>query len=186
MELYLIRHPRVAVAPGVCYGMSNVALAEDAAAVAARLAPLLPADCRLVSSPLSRCRALAEALSDQVAFEPRLAEMDFGDWEMKPFDDIDPAVIEIWAADPFGFCPPGGESARDMAARVREAFREIREALGEGPLAIVSHGGPLRAMAAELLCLPEERWLSLDFACGQMSLLELADERVTLKWFNRG
>ena len=43
MELYLIRHPRPQVAPGVCYGQTDLGLAEPAAEVAERLRPLLPA-----------------------------------------------------------------------------------------------------------------------------------------------
>lgn len=186
MDLFLIRHPRVDVAPGICYGASNVGLAEDAAAVAARLKPLLPASCALVSSPLGRCRALADLLSPAVAVEPALAEMDFGEWEMKDFDDIDPDLIDAWALDPYGFTPPGGESARDMAARAQAAFAELREVAGAGPLIIVAHGGPLRAIAGSLLGLPMENWLSLEFACGQASLFELQANRTLLKWFNRG
>ena len=37
MELYLIRHPRPQVAPGVCYGQTDLGLAEPAAEVAERL-----------------------------------------------------------------------------------------------------------------------------------------------------
>ena len=33
MELYLIRHPRPQVAPGVCYGQTDLGLAEPAAEV---------------------------------------------------------------------------------------------------------------------------------------------------------
>ena len=62
MELYLIRHPRPAVAPGICYGQTDLGLAEPAAEVAARLRPLLPADFALHASPLARARLLAEAL----------------------------------------------------------------------------------------------------------------------------
>ena len=186
MDLYLIRHPKVDVAPGICYGASNVALAEDPAAVAARLKPLLPASCSVVSSPLGRCRALADLLSPTVAVEPALAEMDFGDWEMRDFDDIDPDLIDAWALDPSGFTPPGGESARDMAARAQAAFKDIRSVAGDGSLVIVAHGGPLRAIAGALLGLPMESWLSLEFACGQASLFELQERRTLLKWFNRG
>ncbi len=187
MDLFLIRHPAVAVPPGTCYGASNVELAEPVNAVAERLAPLLPQDALYISSPLLRCRALAEALSPKVDFEPRLAEMNFGDWEMRSFDDIPLELIDAWAANPFGFCPPGGESVRDMAERVWQAWADIKEAVYEDrPLVLVSHGGPLRALAAQFLQLPESRWLSLDFACGQASLFALDGERVTLKWFNRG
>lgn len=187
MELYLIRHPRPDVAAGVCYGSSNVGLAEEVAPVAQRLQALLPSDYLLVSSPLARCRLLAQALSPRAAFEPRLAEMDFGAWEMLAFDDIDLDAIDAWAANPFGFCPPGGESVRDMALRTRAALTEILDQArenGREAVVIVAHGGPLRAIAAQLLKLPEERWLALDFDFGRLSHFSLPGEMVLLKGFN--
>lgn len=39
MEIHLIRHPRVAVDPGLCYGHSDVPLAEAAEEAAERLFP---------------------------------------------------------------------------------------------------------------------------------------------------
>ena len=42
MQLHLIRHPRPAIEPGICYGQTDVGPAESAAEVAARLRPLLP------------------------------------------------------------------------------------------------------------------------------------------------
>lgn len=187
MEIYLIRHPKPDVAPGVCYGVSDVGLLEDPAAVAQHLAPLLPDAYLLVSSPLSRCKRLALALSERAAFEPRLAEMDFGEWEMQAFDDIPLEAIDAWAADPFGFTPPGGESVLTMAARAQAAFGEILEqaqAGGHESVVIVAHGGPLRAIAAQLLLLPQERWLALDFAFGKLSQFQLAGDRLTLSRFN--
>lgn len=187
MELYLIRHPKPDVAAGVCYGVSDVGLLEDPAAAAQRLTPLLPPTFLLVSSPLSRCKRLAQALSPKAAFDPRLAEMDFGDWEMQAFDDIPLEAIDAWAADPFGFTPPGGESVHTMAARAQAALAEIleqAEAGGHQAVVIVAHGGPLRAIAAELLKLPQERWLSLEFGCGKLTRFEVEGDRVTLNGFN--
>lgn len=184
MELILIRHPRVDVAPGICYGASDVGLAEDAAAVASRLKPLLPEACTVFSSPLQRCRKLAEFLSPSVTFVPGLVEMNFGEWEMKSFDDIDPLLIDTWALDPYGFRPPGGESAAAMATRVQAAFAGIRALANDDPLVIVAHGGPLRAIAGPLLGLPMDNWLSLDFACGKASLFDLQPARNQLKGFN--
>ena len=37
MQLHLIRHPRPAVEPGICYGQTDLGLAECPAEVAARL-----------------------------------------------------------------------------------------------------------------------------------------------------
>ena len=79
MQLYLIRHPRPDVAPGLCYGRSDLTLAEDAAVVAAALRSLLPGNVPVFSSPLTRCRLLAEALHPAPQFDSRLLELDFGD-----------------------------------------------------------------------------------------------------------
>lgn len=185
MDLFLIRHPRVDVAPGICYGASDVGLADDAAAVASQLKPLLPATCTVFSSPLQRCRKLAELLSPSVTLVPGLVEMSFGEWEMKSFDDIDPLLIDTWALDPYGFRPPGGESAADMVTRVQAAFAGIRTQANDDPLVIVAHGGPLRAIAGPLLGMPMDNWLSLDFACGKASLFDLQPGCNLLKWLNR-
>ncbi len=183
MELHLIRHPRPDVAPGVCYGQSDLGLAESATDVAARLRPLLPAFYALHASPLARARLLAEALGTP-HLDPRLKEISFGDWEGRRFDDIGTA-IDHWASDPLGFSAPGGESARDMAARVLHWFDDLRASVPPAPVVVVAHGGPLRVLAGHLLGLPAERWLGLDFACGQVTRLDVEPWGVVLKWFNR-
>ena len=50
---------------------------------------------------------------------------------------------------------------------------------------VVGHGGPLRVIAGQLLGLAPDRWLSLDFACGQATRLDIHAWGVALKWFNR-
>ncbi|MCP2936467.1 hypothetical protein NK983_27680, partial [Salmonella enterica subsp. enterica serovar Typhimurium] len=66
LDLYLVRHPKPAVDPALCYGAADLPVAEDIAACAARLAPLLPSGARVVSSPLTRARLLAEAVAPAV------------------------------------------------------------------------------------------------------------------------
>jgi alpha-ribazole phosphatase len=181
MELALIRHPPVAVAAGLCYGASDVALARDVAVDIARLAPLLPADFALWSSPLARCRLLAEGLGE-AKLDQRLAEIDFGEWEMKSFDEIGRAALDRWALDALDHVPPGGESARQMAERVL-AFLAERQAEG-GAQVIVAHGGPLRAIAGQLLGLAPERWLALDFAPARLARFAIDGRGVRLLGFN--
>lgn len=183
MELYLIRHPRPAVAPGICYGQTDLGLAESAVEVARRLRPLLPADFSLHASPLARARLLGEALGVP-RLDPRLKEIHFGEWEGRSFEDIGQAALDAWVASPLDFAPPGGESPRAMAGRVLEFLAALRD---EAPAAavVVAHGGPLRAIAGHLLGLPPERWLGLDFACGEVSRLDLHDWGTVLRWFNR-
>ena len=192
MQLHLIRHPRPAVAPGICYGQTDLGLAECPAEIAARLRPLLPQSFALHASPLARARLLAEALGTPT-LDDRLKEMHFGEWEGRSFADIGSA-IDAWAADPLGFRAPGGESPREMAARVLQWLDEIRQESGNrvfpgtAPehLVVIAHGGPLRVIAGHLLGLPPERWLGLDFGCGQVTRIDMESWGVMLKWFNRG
>lgn len=167
MPLYLIRHPRPAVAPGLCYGRSDLALAEDVAAVAAKLGPLLPAAAPLYSSPLQRCRLLAEQLHAAPRLDARLQEMDFGRWEMQAWEDIERSALDAWAADPLYYRPPGGETVAELRQRVREFLAE----LPSGPAVLVTHGGVIKLIAAELEGLEEREWLALRVDYGALRLV---------------
>lgn len=183
MDLYLIRHPRPAIAPGICYGRSDIGLAEPLEPVAARLRGLLPEATAIYCSPLRRARLLAEALGP-ARCDPRLQEIDFGRWELQSFDALRPE-LDAWVADPMGFRAPGGESAAEMAERAGAALAEILAAHPSGAVAIVAHGGPLRAIAGQLLGLPDARWLALDFECGALCQLRVEAWGTVLRAFNR-
>lgn len=175
MRLFLIRHPLPAVPPGTCYGRTDLPLAGDPAKYAAALAPLLPARTPLYSSPLTRCRQLAELLHSTPVFDERIREIDFGEWEMQPWDALDRSLLDAWAADPFHFVPPGGEAVAALRKRVAAFLAEIpNEAV------LVAHAGVMKVCAAELA--GEEDWFSLRFDYGAVSLIE--DGR--LAWTNRG
>jgi alpha-ribazole phosphatase len=166
------------VADNTCYGRSDLALAEDAAAVASRLRPLLP-DAPLFSSPLTRCRLLAEALHPAPRFDDRLREIDFGAWEMRTWDEIGHAAIDAWAADPDDYAGHGGESASALRARAVAAGREI---LAEHQEAIlVCHAGVMKALVAEFTGDAGADWISMSFAYGSVSLIEEG----CLAWHNR-
>lgn len=104
------------------------------------------------SSPAIRCQSLAApvaaALGCEIFLDERLLEMDFGDWEGRTWDDVPRVGLDAWAADPWGFIPPHGESARDVLVRVR-GFAEMLIEHGEDS-AVVSHGGPLKLLHAIL------------------------------------
>ncbi|MBU0753449.1 MAG: alpha-ribazole phosphatase family protein [Gammaproteobacteria bacterium] len=176
MRLFLIRHPAPDVAPGTCYGRTDLPLAEDAATVVASLAPLLPAATPLFSSPLIRCRRLAELLHPAPHFDDRLRELDFGTWEMQPWDGIDRAALDAWAANPLHFAPPGGEAVEGLRLRVRAFLDELA-----GDAILVAHAGVMKLCAAELAGVAPDQWFSMRFDYGSASLIE--DGR--LVWQNR-
>lgn len=178
MQLFLIRHPRPQVAADVCYGQSDVALAEDAATVAARIKPLLP-DVPFYSSPLTRCRLLAEALHPAPVFDERLREIHFGAWEMQTWDQIGRPAVDAWVADPLHYAGHGGESIAMLRRRTAACAAEI--AARHETAVLVIHAGVMKALAVELLGLPDAAWFSTSFAFGTVSMIE--DGR--LVWQNR-
>lgn len=160
-RLHLIRHPAPRVAPGICYGRHDVA-AENPAPLAERLLAELPPDLPLWTSPLQRCRQLASLLHPAPVVDDRLAEMNFGAWEGRPWDDIPRSELDAWAADVAAYAPPGGESPRQLQARALAFVNELTvpEAV------IVTHAGVIRTLLAWAQQLPAERWCELNFAYG--------------------
>ncbi len=171
MQLFLIRHPQPAVPANTCYGRSDLDLAEHAEACAAALRPLLPGDSLVYTSPLKRCRLLAECLHPAPILDDRLLELNFGDWEMRTWDEIGTAALDAWAAAPQDFVPPGGEAVRNLRRRVAHFLDGLRCAALPAAI-VVTHAGVLRACAAELLGLSDAEWLSMRFGYGKVSLVK--------------
>lgn len=153
MRLLLVRHPRPEVDAGLCYGRSDVAAHH---ADLLRVRATLPAGLPTWSSPLQRCASLARALGPpQLRFDPRLAEMDFGDWELRSWDDIPRADVDAWSADLLHYRPGGGESVLDVARRVA-AFRDDLYREGHGEALLICHAGTIRLLRALHTGLPLE------------------------------
>lgn len=136
--IWLLRHGAIRLAPGICYGRLDVV-------PEAIVAPALdaPHDAAVITSPSMRCVALAKALGRDFTTDARLLELDFGEWEGQRWDDIPRKALDAWAADPWGFAPPGGESGQALLTRVRGFWEAAPR-----PVVVVSHGGPLRLLRA--------------------------------------
>jgi alpha-ribazole phosphatase len=159
MEVYLIRHTPVAGAAGRCYGREDVPLDEAAfAAGVADFAARLPGGYDAVwTSPLSRCRRLAETLAGPAPLheDTRLLEYHFGDWEGRPWRALEGPAFDRWMTDYVEARPPGGESFRELYARVAAwAEARCREATAHGRLLTVTHAGVLRCLWAWMLDAP--------------------------------
>ena len=153
MALILLRHGKPQIEAGVCYGQSDVpAKAFDQKDLHALVAALPSRFARIDSSPLIRCTAVAEQLSAHfdlpVHADPRLMEIDFGNWEMQAWDDIPRHEIDEWAEDIEGARPHGGESVAQMAERVRTYL--LDSARIEGHILAITHLGVVRCVAAAL------------------------------------
>ena len=149
MRLILVRHPQPDVATGICYGRTDLAASEaEIARVQAELARAgLPGQLPVYASPLVRCAALARRVCDVPRFDARLAEMDFGAWEMRSWDDIPRDEVDAWSADLLHCRPGGGESVIDVAARVA-AFRADLALGGNAQALVICHAGTMRLLAS--------------------------------------
>ena len=150
MALIFLRHTQPDVDAGVCYGITDLGLCDGFEADCARIRARLPIVHRIVSSPLSRCARLADALGSELALpvslDSRLREMDFGRWEGRPWDDIERVELDAWAGDFMHARPHGGESVAQLRARVLEAAVDY-DALG-GDSLVVTHAGVIKAAFA--------------------------------------
>lgn len=146
MEIFLIRHTSVDVPPGICYGQTDVPLTASFPQEAAQVRDALvgiPFD-GVWSSPLSRCMRLAEACGwPTPQQDARLMELNFGEWEMQPFEQIDDPRLQSWYDDYLHVRTTGGESFQDQYKRVVGFLDELRQT-GMRRAAIFTHGGVIR------------------------------------------
>lgn len=152
-RLYLVRHPRTLAPPGACYGATNVPVdPAHLLEVVQTLPSQLPAGLNWRVSELDRARELVQTLQargvvqGQGQVDARLNEMDFGDWEMRLWADIDAADLQTWT-DAFATfrCGGQGESVGMLMDRVASVCREVCAPQG-GDEIWFTHAGVIRAV----------------------------------------
>ncbi|QCB45769.1 histidine phosphatase family protein [Hydrogenophaga sp. PAMC20947] len=153
MKLWLLRHAPVVLEAGLCYGASDVPADAALTLLAAeKAAAFLPPGLPVWTSALGRTRQLGADLQclrpdlSGFAQDPRLNEMDFGQWELQPWSAIPRAAFDAWMAD-FAHHRFGGvESTRAILARVALALGSLRER-GLEEAVWVTHAGVIRSVA---------------------------------------
>ena len=132
---------------------------------AERALALQPATSRIITSPARRCAEPAERLARdhglRIERSDALAERAFGDWEGLPGDQIPAPQLQRFWADPAGYTPPGAEPFHLFRTRViagwwRRAVAPLGDAL------IVTHGGVIRVIVADLLSLADPTGLLIE------------------------
>jgi alpha-ribazole phosphatase len=154
MFIYLIRHTKPAIEKGICYGQTDLNLVDSFEEEAAVIKNVLPASISHVySSPLIRCRRLAEHLFDtDIQFHDDLMELHCGSWEMQLWDRIPANELQPWMENFVQVRVPGGESYMDLFARTVNRYEQIIS--GSLPAAIVAHGGVIRSILSHVTGTP--------------------------------
>jgi alpha-ribazole phosphatase len=198
MDIVLIRHPAPAIAEGVCYGSLDVPVLQPPWPLAEHIEQTLQAmvkdgvvrgrPSKWLSSPAQRCTWLADRLAQRtVAHEPALRELNFGCWEGQEWDRIPRHELDAWAKDLMGFREHGGESAEDMQSRLiqwRDALHTESESNRNAVLAVVTHAGVIRQLAALWLNLPLADVLQWPLQFGAVSAFRLAGDHAVRRIWN--
>ncbi|MFE8034993.1 histidine phosphatase family protein [Thiohalocapsa marina] len=135
---------------------------------------------RVISSPARRCSDFARHLADTAGlpFETRTAfrERGFGDWEGLTAAQIPAEALDAFWSDPVGYTPPGAEPFDAFRTRVLDGWRDLQQPQPSNwapgrPYSsppspphslLVTHGGVIRMLVAEVLRMPPDAVLLLE------------------------
>ena len=106
----------------------------------------------VISSPLQRCLAFAEAYAERhrlnTEVDDRLREVGFGHWEGNSSQQIlarDPEAIRNFYRDPIKHRPDGAEELSHFQHRVLNSIQHILQTHQEKNILVVAHAGVIRA-----------------------------------------
>lgn len=181
MEVYLIRHTTPQIEKGICYGQSDIPLSELFTNESEKLLRNLPDDIDIAySSPLSRCYKLAELIKTKESIVPdkRLLELNFGDWEMKKWDEIEQQELNKWMQDFANIQVPNGESFIDLNNRVNNFIDELVKK-NHKRVAIVTHAGVIRSFIIKILEIPLKNAFKIPVDYSSVTKIDIGSDN----WF---
>jgi broad specificity phosphatase PhoE len=190
--IILVRHGRTAAnAGGLLLGRADPVLDDEgerqAACLAAELPPSLGGPVTVVSSPLARCRATADAIAAaagvDVRVDDRWIELDYGELDGVPVSSVPGETWAAWQSD-VTWPLPGGESLDQVGRRVRAACEDLLEPASSGTVVVVSHVSPIKAAVAWALGVGDEIAWRLYLAPASITRVGLVAGRPTVRSFN--
>ena len=189
MDVYLIRHSAVEVDKGICYGRSDVPLAADCPSqfelVKGKLGGILPS--LVFCSPAQRCSQMANYLSPsgKVIEDERLWELNFGEWELKAWNQLPQDQVLQWTENYIHEAPPSGERYMELFDRVKAFWQEEITTKNVESIFIITHGGVIRSILSYLLDIPLHKSFSLGIDLCSVSKVIVQENSFTIKYINK-
>ena len=194
-RILLTRHGHVeGLKPERFRDRAELALTErglrDIAALARRVAPLKPA--AIYTSPLQRCvrtgAAIAEACGIAAEIRDGLADIDYGQWQMRTHDEVraeQPEAYAHWKSAPQLTRFPGGESLQDVATRAFDLLRTVLARHADDTVVLVGHDSVNRVLLLGLLEMPMSGyWRLVQEPCTLNEIEVAADGTVRVQRLN--
>jgi alpha-ribazole phosphatase len=208
MEIYLIRHTTPKIEKGICYGFSDLELADSYKEEVSILSEKMiqytkkqylknkeeskKTEILIYTSPLQRCSILAKDLkfnfqnnfNFKVKEYENLKEMNFGDWELQKWNDINEQELKTWTDNFVTEFVPNGESFEVLNKRVIEFWQENIQPQ-KGKIAfIVSHAGVIRSILCHALQIPLQKAFSVSIDYGSISKLKVFETHIQVEFLN--
>jgi len=194
-KIILVRHGHVeGISPERFRGRADLALTpqglRQAEATARRIeASWTPA--ALYASPLSRCRATAEAIGRPFGLTPTpvpgLVDIDYGDWQGLTPDEARskwPEPLDTWYRAPHWAAIPGGESLQDVLARIVAALRDVNGRHPRDTVVVVAHDSVNRIILLHALDLPLSRYRRLGQDPGAINEIDFSEGEFAVRSVN--
>jgi phosphoserine phosphatase len=204
MRLVLVRHGETEHnAGGITLGRADVPLNDRGLTQARALASLaghshshILADASAIgavyASPLQRATAtaqpLADALSLDITAEPLLIEMEIGELEGMPFQQMReryPDFLRQWLSDEVADARmPAGETLAEVQDRAWQAVNEMGARHEDGTVVAVTHNFVLLSLLCRVLNLPLSKFRGLRQDLAAVSLIDLSGPAVRVVTLN--
>ena len=194
-RILLTRHGTVeGLKPERFRGRAELALTErgvaEIGALARRVAPLKPV--AIYTSPLQRCvqtgAAVAAACGVAAEAHDGLANIDYGQWQMRTHDEVrreQPEDYARWKSAPQLTRFPGGESLQDVATRSFDLLRAVLARHPAETVVLVGHDSVNRVLLLGLLEMPlSGYWRLVQDPCTLNEIEVAADGTVRLRRLN--
>lgn len=124
---------------------------------------------RIVSSPLLRCHAFADQLSQELkiplSVDPNFQEINFGAWEGLRIKDLmqkEPDALKNYWQNPDQHAPEGAEAMDNFLSRIHTAWTGLLDTGQSQHTLLVCHGGVIRAIIMQVLKMPKTSLWNID------------------------
>ncbi|MFA9289785.1 MAG: alpha-ribazole phosphatase family protein [Solirubrobacteraceae bacterium] len=184
MEIYLVRHTAVNVDKNTCYGQLNVPInhlsfKKDFELIQNKLPANIDS---FFSSPLERCKILAEKLGkENIIFDNDLLEINFGQWEGKKWSEINQTDLNFWMNDFVTVKPPEGENLLELYSRISNFIDNLRTSTEntDKKIIIITHSGVIRCFYAYFLGIPLKNLFKIFVGFNEVHHFKLSTKKET-------